>query len=116
MSRVAQTPGDRASRYAAGAETVLYAYATQDMSDLAWGLHMLAADVAEAMNHAIEGDSVNVLEDLAARCCKANAIVCAIAHESDNDLLLAGEALMEAAKIMLNDEIERRPLDKAVQP
>lgn len=94
----------------------MYAYAVADMSDLAWGLELLAQEAAAALNVAIEGDSIDALEEASLRCCKANAIVGAIAHESDNDLLLAAEALMETAKFMLDAEVDRRMSAKAVQP
>jgi ABC-type branched-subunit amino acid transport system ATPase component len=36
--------------------------------------------------------------------------------ESDNDMLLAAEALMKVTRTMLNDEIERGLLLKVVRP
>ena len=103
------TPGDRACRYAYGAATVLHAYALAQKSDLAYGLHMLAEEAAALATTVIEeADGMDELEELSLRYCKTNAVIAAIAKEADNDMLLAGEALMEITKEMIDAEIARR--------
>lgn len=108
MSTAAQTPGDRACRYAVGAETVLRAFAEEERSDLAWGLHALAQQAFATLTCAIEAGDTDALEEASLRYCYANAIVSAIAQEAEKDLLFAGESLMESAKLMLDAEVSER--------
>ncbi|MGI4778017.1 MAG: hypothetical protein ACRYGA_07840 [Janthinobacterium lividum] len=108
MSTAGRTPGERACRYAYGAETVLETYARAVQTDLAYGLHMLAEQAAAEAAKVLEADDMDALEALSLQYCKANAVITAIAKEGDNDMLFAGEALMEYTKEMIDAEIERR--------
>ena len=104
------TPGERACRYAYGAATVMHTYARAVKTDLAYGLHMLAEQAAANTSEVLEADDIDMdaLEELSLRYCKANAVISALSMEGSNDMLYAGEALMEVTKEMIDAEIARR--------
>lgn len=98
----------KAQRYVTCAEAVFLAFALQEETDLAWGLQQLAKDVSDVVEAAMESGDVDVMEAASLRCCKANAIFSKMAQEGNDGLLLAGEALMEAAKEKIDAEVGER--------
>lgn len=115
MSSAAPTLGSHACRCAWGAETVLRALATQtpETSDLHWGLHEVAEGAARAVDQAMDSADPEVMEAVSCRYARALAIVAHVSREADNELLLAAEALMEATKRAIEDELDRH-VGKAV--
>lgn len=102
-----KAPRDRICRYALGAETVLRVFAEEDKSDWAWGLHQIAQDASIVALSAAESGVCDSLETASMRYAKANAVFSRIAHESDNDLLLTAESLLEMTKDMIDGEVDR---------
>ena len=111
-----QTPGDRACRYAMGAESVFLAYATDAESDMAWGFNRLAGQAGSALIAAVEAGDLEVMENISCHYAQLNAIIAVIAKEAEDDLLFAGEALMEVTKEMLDAEVVRLLAMKGAQP
>lgn len=109
MSSVAPTQGPCACRCAWGAETVLRTLATQtpDASDLHWGLHEVAEAAARAVDQAMDSADPEVMEAVSCRYARALAIVAHVSREAEHERLLAAEALMEATKRAIEDELDR---------
>lgn len=107
MSALSRALGDRACRYALGAETILRVFATVNQSDWAWGLHQLVDDASSFTVKAVESGDVDLVEEASLRYAKTNALFSHIAHESDEEMLLSAESLLEMTKDMLDAEAER---------
>lgn len=107
MSGAAQTPGDRACRYALGADAVLYTYCKGQMGDLAAGLQQVSEDASVVALAAIESGDIEAIEEASLRYCKAIAVFAAVVQDSSDDLLLAAQGLMESTKDMIDAEVIR---------
>ena len=108
MSAAAKTPGEHARQLARCAETVMMAFGRGVDSDLAWGFHRLANEAADALWNAFDKGDLSDIEDASCRYAQLIAISAATSEDVGHDLLFAGEALLEATKLMLDAEIERR--------
>lgn len=114
MSAALDSLAFKAQRYVTCAEAVFSAFANQEDTDFAWGLHQLASDLSEVVVKAMDSDDTEVMEEASLRCCLANGIFSKVAQDGNEGLLLAGEALMEAAKEAIDAEVSHR-LSKGAQ-
>jgi hypothetical protein len=107
MSAASRPTSDRACQSALAAETILRIFATKDESDWAWGLHQLAQDASMVAIAALESGDLDEVEVASHRYAMTNAVFSRIAHQADNEMLLAAEALLDATKDLIDAEAER---------